>query len=64
MLQKLENAKRLYLLKLKQKLPKFKRYIYTDLIHTTSKLTEEEGGRSFTFNFLQHQNNSPFNVTV
>jgi predicted AAA+ superfamily ATPase len=45
MLQKLENAKRLYLLKLKQQLPKFKRYIYTDLIHTTSKLTAIYGSR-------------------
>jgi len=45
MLEKLENAKRLYLLKLKQGLPKSKRYIYEDVVNSPAKLTAIYGSR-------------------
>ena len=45
MFDKLENAKRLYALKLKQKLPKTKRYIFEDVINSKAKLTAIYGSR-------------------
>ena len=45
MKSRLENAKRLYALKLQQPLPKFKRYIYEDVAHSTAKLTAIYGSR-------------------
>jgi len=45
MRNRLENAKRLYALKLQQKLPKFKRYIYNDIINSTAKLKAIYGSR-------------------
>ena len=41
----LQTAKSFYLLKLKQKLPNFKRYIYNDLKNSTAKLTAIYGSR-------------------
>ncbi|MFP4487019.1 MAG: ATP-binding protein [Campylobacterales bacterium] len=45
MLDILENAKRLYLLKKQQPLPKYKRYIFDDLKSSTAKLTAIYGSR-------------------
>jgi predicted AAA+ superfamily ATPase len=45
MKNRLENAKRLYALKLKQPLPEFKRYIYNDISNSTARLTAIYGSR-------------------
>ncbi len=45
MIEKLEYAKRLYSLKLRQPLPSFKRYIYDDLLNSSAKLTAIYGSR-------------------
>jgi len=45
MKNRLENAKRLYALKLQQPLPKFKRYIYNDISNSTARLTAIYGSR-------------------
>jgi hypothetical protein len=45
MLALLENAKRLYLLKVNQKLPTYKRYIFDDLKHSPAKITAVYGSR-------------------
>lgn len=45
MLELLENAKRLYLLKANQKLPTYKRYIFDDLKHSPAKITAVYGSR-------------------
>ncbi|MFA6195688.1 MAG: AAA family ATPase [Sulfurimonas sp.] len=45
MLQLLENAKRLYFLKVNQKLPKYKRYIFENLKNSTAKITAIYGSR-------------------
>jgi len=45
MKDRLENAKRLYALKLQQSLPNFKRYIYDDVSNSTAKLTAIYGSR-------------------
>ena len=42
MLSILNNAKRLYQLKLNQILPKYKRYIYDDILNSTAKITEPD----------------------
>ena len=45
MLKKLENAKRLYALKLNQPLPSYKRYIFEDVSSSPAKLTAIYGSR-------------------
>ncbi|MDD2400347.1 MAG: AAA family ATPase [Sulfurovum sp.] len=45
MLRLLENAKRLYILKLNQKLPEYKRYIFNDLYNSPAKITAIYGSR-------------------
>jgi len=45
MLQLLENAKRLYALKQNQKQPKYKRYLFDNLLHSPAKLTAVYGSR-------------------
>jgi len=45
MLSILNNAKRLYQLKLNQILPKYKRYIYDDILNSTAKITGLYGAR-------------------
>ena len=45
MKNRLENAKRLYALKLQQPLPKYKRYIYKDIANSTARLTAIYGSR-------------------
>ncbi len=41
----LESARKFYNLKLNQKLPSFKRYIFEDILHSTAKLTAIYGSR-------------------
>jgi len=45
MLERLEQAKRLHLLKRRQPLPSFRRYIYDDVAHSPAKLTAIYGSR-------------------
>jgi len=45
MLERLENAKRLYLLKLQQKLPSYKRYVFENVMHSPAKITAVYGSR-------------------
>ncbi|WP_309498468.1 AAA family ATPase [Sulfurovum sp.] len=45
MINVLENAKRLYNLKINQTLPVYKRYLFDDLFHSTAKLTAIYGSR-------------------
>jgi len=61
----LENAKRLYSLKLHQSLPKYKRYIFEDLIKLPAKLTAIYGSRGVgkTTSLLQILEASSLNVS-
>jgi len=45
MINKLENSKRLYQLKLKQRLPVYKRYLFNDLARSPAKITAVYGSR-------------------
>ena len=45
MLEILENTKRLYTLKSNQKIPVYKRYLFTDIVNSTAKLTAIYGSR-------------------
>lgn len=62
MLTLLENAKRLYALKLHQKLPDYKRYLFENLVHSPAKLTAVYGSRGVgkTTLLLQVLENTPY----
>ena len=62
MIKLLENAKRLYQLKKSQSLPEYKRYIFTDLLNSTAKLTSIYGSRGIgkTTLLMQLLNSSEF----
>jgi len=45
MQEKLKNAKRLSLFKENQKLPKYRRFLYSDIFNTTSKIVGIYGSR-------------------
>ena len=61
MLAILENAKRLYTLKVNQKLPRYKRYIFDDLKNSTAKPTAIYGSRGIgkTTTLMQILQSSP-----
>ncbi|NWF66076.1 MAG: ATP-binding protein, partial [Campylobacterales bacterium] len=61
MLKIVENAKRLYNLKLNQTIPSYKRYIFDDLNNSSAKITAIYGSRGIgkTTLLMQILQNSP-----